>query len=246
MTTFEERFLKMVEKSTIHMSLLDPEDLTAESAAEIACRVKAAGTDAFMIGGSTGVTSENLTEISLAVKKATGLPVIYFPSDPSAFTKEVDGMFFMSIVNSRNPDYVIGYHSRVAPFVKALGIQSISMAYIIVEPGMTVARVSEAECIPRDAPEDAAGYALAAEYMGFKLIYLEAGSGADKPVPPEMIRAVREAVKCPIIVGGGIHTPEQAIAARKAGASAIVTGTFLENCTDDSVLVSVVHAAKGI
>lgn len=180
------------------------------------------------------------------MKKATGLPVIYFPSDPSAFTDEVDGMFFMSIVNSRNPDFIFGHHTKVAPFIKKMGVECISMAYIIVEPGMTVARVSEAGCIPRDSPETAARYALAAEYMGFKLIYLEAGSGADRPVSPEMIRAVKETVGCPIIVGGGIHTPEQAAAARNAGASAIVTGTFIENCTDDSVLVSVVHAAKGI
>lgn len=246
MAGLNEFFFNKLKEGTMHMSLLDPEGLSPEAAADIAKRVQAAGTDAFMIGGSTGVTSKNLEEVTVAVKKATGLPVIYFPSDPSAFTDEVDGMFFMSIVNSTDPNYIIGYHAMVSPFVKELGLECISMAYIIVEPGMTVARVSKAKCVERDDLALAAGYALAAEYMGFKLIYLEAGSGADKPVPPEMIRAVKEAVKIPVIVGGGIRTPEAATAARNAGADAIVTGTFVENCKDDTILNSVVHAAKGL
>lgn len=246
MAGLNEYFFGKLKEGTMHMSLLDPEGMSTETAADIAKRVKAAGTDAFMIGGSTGVTSENLEAITVAVKEATGLPVIYFPSDPSAFTDKVDGMFFMSIVNSTNPDYIFGYHAMVSPFVKELGLECISMAYIIVEPGMTVARVSETKPVPRDDLALAAGYALAAEYFGFKLVYLEAGSGADRPVPPEMIKAVKAAVKVPVIVGGGIRTPEAAKAARDAGADAIVTGTFVESCKDDSILNAVVHAAKGI
>lgn len=246
MAGLNEFFFNKLKEGTMHMSLLDPEDLTPEKAAEIAIRVKNAGTDAFMIGGSTGVTSENLDSITVAVKKATGLPVIYFPSNPKAFSASVDGMFFMSIVNSTDPNYIIKYHAKVSPLVKAMGIECISMAYIIIEPGKTVARVSKAEPVKHDNPELASGYALAAQYMGFKLIYLEAGSGAETPVPPEMISLVRDSVDIPIIVGGGIHTPEQAEAARKAGASAIVTGTFLEKCEDDSLLTAVIHAAKGI
>ena len=246
MAGLNEFFFDKIKKGTMHMSLLDPEGMTAETAANIATRVKNAGTDAFMIGGSTGVTSDNLEMITLAVKEATGLPVIYFPSDPSAFTDKVDGMFFMSIFNSTDPNYITGFHAMVSPFVKMMGLECISMAYIIIEPGMTVARISKAEPVPQDDINLAVGYAMAAEYMGFKLIYLEAGSGATKPVPPEMIAAVKEAVSIPVIVGGGMRTPEATKAAREAGADAIVTGTFVEKCEDDSLVTAVIHAAKGI
>lgn len=237
-----------IKNGTMHITLLDPDPakLDVENAKKIAKRMQEAGTDAFMIGGSTGVTTQNLGDISRAVKEATGLPAIYFPSDVHAISDEVDAMFFMSILNSNNPNFISHYHAKAAPYIKMLNIPTIPMAYIIVEPGMTVGKVTEAKLIQRDDLEGAVGFALAAEMMGMQLVYLEAGSGADRPVPPEMIEIVKSNLDIPLIVGGGIRTPEAAKAAREAGADIIVTGTFVEQCSDNALLHAVVKAAKGI
>ena len=125
-------------------------------------------------------------------------------------------------------------------------VEPISMGYIIVEPGMKVGEVGQADLIPRDDLKKAMGYALGCEYMGMSLIYLEAGSGADKPIPPEMIGAVKKVLSVPLIIGGGIRTPEIASTARMAGADIIVTGTLMEQCQDYAYLKSVIAAAKGL
>ena len=248
MIDVKEYIKEKTKNGTMHLTLLDPDPakLTVENAKVIARKLQDAGTDAFLIGGSTGVTTESLDAITIAVREETGLPTIYFPSDVHAISDEVDAMLFMSIVNSSNPKYITHYHAKAAPYVKMLGIQTIPMAYIVVEPGMTVGRVSEAKLIPRDDVESATGFAIAAELLGMQLVYLEAGSGADKPVPPEMIETVKMNINVPLIVGGGIRTPEAAAAAREAGADIIVTGTFVEQCSDDSLLRAVVKAAKGL
>ena len=248
MIDVKEYIKEKIKNGTMHLTLLDPDPakLTVENAKVIARKLQDAGTDAFLIGGSTGVTTESLDAITIAVREETGLPTIYFPSDVHAISDEVDAMLFMSIVNSNNPKYITHYHAKAAPYVKMLGIQTIPMAYIVVEPGMTVGRVSEAKLIPRDDVETAAGFAIAAQLLGMQLVYLEAGSGADRPVPPEMIETVKMNIDVPLIVGGGIRTPEAAAAAREAGADIIVTGTFVEQCSDDTLLRAVVRAAKGI
>ncbi len=237
-----------IKTGTMHITLLDPDPakLDIEKAKIIAKRMQDAGTDAFMIGGSTGVTTENLGDVATAVKEATGLPAIYFPSDVHAISDKVDAMFFMSILNSNDPAFITHYHSKAAPYIKKLKIPTIPMAYIIVEPGMTVGRVTDANLIKHDEIDRAVGFSVAAEMMGMQIVYLEAGSGADKPIPPEMITAVKKSLDIPLIIGGGIRTPEAAAAARLAGADIIVTGTFVEQCSDDALLTAVVKAAKGI
>jgi phosphoglycerol geranylgeranyltransferase len=244
--TVKQYLLDMIENGTVHFALIDPDKQTAEKAAEIAVKVKEAGTDAVMIGGSTGVTQENLDATAKAIKDATGLPVIYFAGGPNALSRHVDALFFMSMVNSKDLNLVIGAQKYAALAIRDLGTEPISMGYIIVEPGMKVGEVGKADLIRRDDLEGAASYALACEYLGMSFVYLEAGSGADVPVPPEMIAAVKETISIPLIVGGGIRTPEAAEAARLAGADAIVTGTFLERCSDGSRLNTVIRSAKGI
>ena len=128
----------------------------------------------------------------------------------------------------------------------ALGIEPISMGYVIVEPGMKVGEVGKARVVKRDDHMTAVANALAAEFFGMSFVYLEAGSGADRPVPPAMITAVKKELSVPLIIGGGIRMPEDAAAARMAGADAVVTGTFIEQCSDDSMLRAVVSAAKGL
>ena len=242
--TVKEYILESIKKGPMHMTLLDPDKQSAEEAAKIALKCKQAGTDAIMIGGSTGITNENLDETALAIKKATGLPVIYFPAGPHALSKEVDAMYYMSLVNSNDLLWVIRAQAYASLIIKQMGVEPISMAYIIVEPGMKVGEVGKADLVKRDDYKTAMSYALGCEYMGMSTVYLEAGSGADKPVPPEMIKSVKSVISVPLIVGGGIRTPEAVREAVAAGADVIVTGTFVEQCEDDSLLNAVIRAVK--
>jgi phosphoglycerol geranylgeranyltransferase len=142
----------------------------------------------------------------------------------------VDAIYFLSVLNSRSPRHIVGEQAMGAPFVRAMGVETIPMGYLIVEPGMKVGLVSEAEPIPRtsEGASRAAGYALAAQYFGMRLVYLECGSGAPTPCPPELVRAVRAAIDVPLVVGGGIRTGEQARTLLEAGADVLVTGTIAE------------------
>ena len=241
----KEYLINRMKEGTIHLALLDPDKQDGREAGIIAKKMKEAGTDAIMIGGSTGVTSENLSETAVAIKETSGLPTIHFPGGPGALSKNVDSIFFMSMVNSMDPFWIIKAQAGASAYIKKLGIEIISLGYIIVEPGMKVGEVGRADAIKHNEIDRAVGYALACEMFGMDLVYLEAGSGADRPVPPEMISAVRKVLSIPLIVGGGIRTPEAAKAARLAGANAIVTGTFIERCSDGDMLRSVVNASKG-
>ena len=244
--TVKQYLLDRIAKGTIHMALIDPDKQSAEIAGDIAKRMKDAGTDAVLIGGSTGVTEENLSSTAIAIKERSVLPAIHFPGGPDALSTDVDCILYMCMMNSIDLKKVMGYQVMAAPYLKKLRIETISMGYVIVEPGMKVGEVGNAKVVKRDEIDLAVAYGLAAEMYGMSLFYLEAGSGADRPVPPEMISAVKKAISIPLIVGGGIRTPEAAAAAREAGADVIVTGTLLERCDDGEYLKSVVKAAKGL
>jgi phosphoglycerol geranylgeranyltransferase len=211
------------------MTLIDPAKQSASASAEIAAKACRAGTDAIMVGGSTGVTQENLDETVGQIKRACKLPVIYFPSGANVISRKCDAIYFMSMLNSRNVRNVSGEHARGAPMIKKLGIEPISMGYVIVEPGMKVGEVGEAELVQRGDLNTLIGYAIATEFFGMDLLYLEAGSGAPEPVPVPMVKAARESVQIPLVVGGGIVTPKQAADLAAAGADIIVTGTLVEN-----------------
>ena len=241
----KDRLIERMAKGTIHLTLIDPDKQSVEEAADIAMRAEKANTDAIMIGGSTDVTQDNLDATAKAIKNACDLPTIYFPSGAHAMSGNCDAIFFMSMVNSTKTEWIIGEQVKGSLITKKLGLEPISMGYIIVEPGMKVGEVGRADPIKRDDLKSAMSYALACEYLGMSFVYLEAGSGADRQVPPEMIKAVKEVISVPLIVGGGIRTPEAAEIARLAGADAIVTGTFVERCSDDSELKNVIKAAKG-
>jgi len=218
-----------LKKHKMHMTLIDPAKQSASASAEIAAKACRAGTDAIMVGGSTGVTQENLDETVGQIKRACKLPVIYFPSGASAISRKCDAIYFMSLLNSRNVRNVSHEHARGAPLIKKLGIEPISMGYVIVEPGMKVGEVGEAELVKRGDLNTLIGYAIATEFFGMDLLYLEAGSGAPEPVPVPMVKAARESVDIPLVIGGGIVTPKQAADLAAAGADIIVTGTLVED-----------------
>lgn len=215
-------------KKTLHFSLLDPDKQKPEVAASIAKVSEEAGSCAIMVGGSTLVSQKQVDETVKAIKKQTSLPVILFPSGAKYLSKYADAVFFMSLLNSRNLDYVIREHVKAASFVKKSGIEPISMGYVIVEPGMTAGRVGECDLVKHDDVETAVGYALAAQYLGMRFFYLEAGSGAPTPVSNEMISSVKQNIDIPLLVGGGIRDSKTAREKARAGADIIVTGTKLE------------------
>lgn len=226
--TITQDILKKVKNKSLHFSLLDPDKQSPTVAGTIAKEVTVAGSSAIMVGGSTIASQKQVDETVKTIKAHTSLPVILFPSGAQFLSKYADAVFFMSLLNSRNLGYVIREHVKGAPFVKNVGIEPISMGYVIVEPGMTAGKVGECDLIKRDDIDTAVGYALAAQYLGMHFFYLEAGSGAPNPVPTAMISAVKESIGVPLVVGGGIRNKHTAQAAVKAGADIIITGTALE------------------
>ena len=150
----------------------------------------------------------------------------------------------MSLLNSRDPRLIVGEQRLAAPIVRAWGLEAIPMAYLVVEPGMRAGEVGDADLISRKNPTVAVQYALAAQMLGMKLVYLEAGSGAPEPVPDRVIRAVRDAIDIPVVVGGGIRTPEAAHLVTRAGADIVVTGTIVEVAREGQALRRIIEAVK--
>ncbi|HDJ97075.1 MAG: geranylgeranylglyceryl/heptaprenylglyceryl phosphate synthase [Thermoprotei archaeon] len=219
---------ELEEKGAIHMALIDPANVTPEEAYDIAKMAQKAGTSAIMVGGSIGVDEHLVDDVVLSIKRGgIDLPIILFPGNPSALSRYADAVWFLSVLNSLNPYFIVGGQMQAAPLVKKYKLEPLSLAYLILGEGGAVGYVSQTRPIPFEKPEIAAAYSLAAEYMGFEFIYLEGGSGG-RPIPPEIIKAVKSVTTRPIIVGGGIRTPELAARAVNAGASIIVTGNIIE------------------
>jgi phosphoglycerol geranylgeranyltransferase len=215
-------------RGPLHMTLIDPDKRGGPSAAKVAAAAVALGSDAIMLGGSTGISPEKMADSTRAVKAAVPVPTIIFPESPASITAAADAIYFMSLLNSRNVDRVIRMQARSALEIQRIGLEPLSLGYIIVAPGMRVGEVGQADPVPRDNNELAQSYALAAEFLGMQLVYLEAGSGAPSPVPEEMVRAVRRVLQIPLIVGGGIRTGPEARNLLAAGAQILVTGTVTE------------------
>lgn len=231
----EERLNLIVEKEgAVHLTLLDPDSQSPEAAGKIAKEAYLGGTDAIMVGGSTGATGTTVEHTVQAIKITCDLPVILFPGNAGGLAPGADAVFFMSLLNSRDVNYITTNQVIGAPIVYKHNIEPISMAYIIIEPGGAAGWVGDARLIPRNKPKLAVAYSLAAKYLGMHYIYLEAGSGADRPVPVEMVKAVKKAVgeKTKLIVGGGIRDGITAKERVKAGADMIVTGTIVEQVGD--------------
>ena len=235
-----------LKKHKIHMTLIDPAKQPPIASGTIARTAGKVGSDAIMVGGSTGITQENLDQTVEHIKRGCKLPVIYFPSGANAIAQNADAIYFMSMLNSRNVKNITGEHWRGAPIIRRLGLESISMGYVIIEPGMKVGEVGEADLVKRDDVARAVGYGIATELFGMELLYLEAGSGAPEPVPYEMIKAVRESIDIPLIVGGGITSPEKAAGVARAGADIVVTGTLVEDGDFGPKLRAVVDAVHKI
>ncbi|MEI6946998.1 geranylgeranylglyceryl/heptaprenylglyceryl phosphate synthase [Paraflavisolibacter sp. H34] len=238
-------FQSLVEKKKSgHKSfavLIDPDKVSAPSLSELvnlACEVRA---DYIFVGGSL-VVSGDLDECVLHIKRQCDIPVILFPGSPSQITRYADALLYLSLISGRNPELLIGQHVISAPMVKRSGLEVIPTGYMIVDGGAptTVSYISNASPIPADKADIALCTAMAGEMLGKKLIYMDAGSGAKKPIPEEMIAAVAKNISVPLIVGGGIRDAEKAYLNCKAGADVIVVGNAIEK---DPLLIREIAAA---
>jgi len=241
----EKYLLEKIEKEgTIHMTLVDPEKVTPSSASRVAKDAESCDTAAIMVGGSTSVSSSHLDKVTKALKDSVKIPVILFPNNITGITRYADAIWFMSLLNSADPYFLMGAQVLGAPIIKKFGLEPIPLGYIIVGEGGTASVVGKAVPIPYSKPELAAAHALAAEYFGMRFVYLEAGSGVGNPVPADMVKAVKTVTGIPLIVGGGIRTGEQVKDIVKAGARIIVTGNVLEENKGKNKITELVDNMK--
>jgi len=230
LSVYEKLLDVKASKGAGYLVLVDPDRWDLDEVEPFIKKINSSGADGIMVGSSL-IIGEGAHRKFKRVQETTTLPIILFPGNVNQLTPYVDAVFFLSVISGRNPQFLIGDQVQAAPAVRELGIEPMATAYMLIESGRvtTAGFFSGSQPIPRDKDEIAVAHALAADYLGFKFIYLEAGSGAQYSVTPSMVKAVSSYTDVPIIVGGGIHAPETAEELVKAGASFIVTGNVLEN-----------------
>jgi phosphoglycerol geranylgeranyltransferase len=226
-----EKYLlnKIRQDGALHITLIDPEKGSPKMAAKTTLEAEKCGTAAIMVGGSTVASTRQLEKTVKAIKKAVQIPVILFPNNMCSICPHADAVWFMSLLNSTDPYFIVGAQILAAPLVKKLELEPIPLGYIIVGDGSAVSIIGRAFPIPPNKPELAVAHALAAEYFGMHFVYLEAGSGAKQSVPSNMIKAVKSVVEVPLIAGGGLRSGEQVEEIVNAGADIVVTGTVTED-----------------
>lgn len=238
-------------KGALLAALVDPLDYPSpQEAIKAGLDAAESGADYVLIGGSTGVGGELLDFVAEEIKSKISLPLILFPGNVTTITKHADAIYFMSMLNSRNPYWISGAQILAAPVIRSLGVEPLPTGYIVCEPGGTVGWVGDANLIPRSKPALAAAAAMAAQCMGMRFVLTDSGSNPkDGPLPPEFVKAVSSAIEIPYIVGGGIRTPAQASLLIKAGADILQVGTAIESGnvkkTISSLANAIREAAKG-
>lgn len=209
--------------------LIDPDKIELPKLPSLAKAIRSARVDYLLVGGSLLVTN-HLESVVELLKNETGLPVILFPGSPAQLTPKADALLYLSLISGRNPELLIGQHVQSAVTVWQSGLEILPTGYMLIDGGAptTVSYMSNSWPIPQDKNEIALCTALAGEMLGLKLIYMDAGSGARQAIPTEMIKTVSHSLKIPLIIGGGIRTPEAAAERIRAGADLIVVGNAIE------------------
>ena len=239
-----EKYLykKQGEQGALFFGLIDPIDHpSVAKAVDAAAATCDSGADVMLIGGSIGVQGEILDNVVSGIKEKVDVPTIIFPGNIATISKYADAIYFMSLLNSRDPYWITLAQTLAAPTIKTLPIEPLPVGYIVIEPGGTVGWVGDANKIPQSKPDIAAAMALAGQYMGSRFILTDVGSASPKPVPPEMVKSVREAIDVFYIVAGGIRTEKHVRDAIKNGADAIQVGTAIEKKANISKLINACH-----
>ncbi len=223
--------------------LIDPDKITHEAIEGLCKDAVDCGVDYIFVGGSL-LTNGSLSGCIRRIKYACNIPVILFPGNGNQIDSQADAILFLSLISGRNPDLLIGKHVVSAPIIREKQLEAIPTGYMLIESGniTTALYMSNTHPIPNDKPDVASCTAMAGEMLGLKMIFMDAGSGAKISISEEMIRAVRRSVQVPLIIGGGIKTPEKAAANCKAGADLIVVGNSIEK--EHSLMKEIASAIK--
>lgn len=221
--------------------LIDPDKVNDSNMEQLIELAVASRVDYFLVGGSL-VISNYLDECLQLIKRSCSIPTVLFPGSPSQVSKYADALLYLSLISGRNAELLIGQHVVSAPVVKQSGLEIMPTGYMVIDGGAptTVSYISNASPIPADKNEIAMCTAMAGEMLGMKLIYMDAGSGAKRPITESMIGKVAESISVPLIIGGGITEPEKAYLNCKAGADVIVVGNAIEK---DASLIKEMAAA---
>lgn len=225
--------------------LIDPDKVDAASIDQLTHLATTAKVDYLLVGGSL-VISNHLDNVVQQIKAQCSIPVILFPGSPSQISVYADALLYLSLISGRNPELLIGQHVISAAAVKQSGLEIMSTGYMVIDGGAptTVSYISNASPIPADKNEIAMCTAMAGEMLGMKLIYMDAGSGARRPITESMIQKVAAVIEAPLIIGGGITTPEKAYLNCKAGADVIVVGNAIEK--DPTLIKEMSDAVHGM
>jgi phosphoglycerol geranylgeranyltransferase len=225
--------------------LIDPDKVDGEKIDQLVALGTESRVDYFFVGGSL-IISNNLDECIQQIKSSCNIPVVLFPGSPAQVSKYADALLYLSLVSGRNAELLIGQHVVSAPFVRKSGLEIMPTGYMVIDGGAptTVSYISNATPIPSDKNEIALCTAMASEMLGMKLIYMDAGSGAKRPITESMIAMVAANIEAPLIVGGGITDPEKAYLNCKAGADVIVIGNAIEK--DPALIKEMANAVHSI
>ena len=225
-----ESFLKseLKKKNALLFVLIDSEVSHLEALSKLAKDVEKIGASAILVGGSSATDQIETAQVVKGIKKGIKIPIILFPGNVTGVVPDADAILFSSLMNSENPYFITQAQALGAPNVLKFGLEPLPTAYLVIGEGTTAWFVGSARGIPFEKPKIAAAYALAAQFLGMRFVYLEAGSGAKTSVTPEMVQTVRRTFNGFLIVGGGIKDVKTAQSLVKAGANALVIGTFLE------------------
>lgn len=227
---YNEILLAKSEAKKLLAILIDPDKVSMESSSHLIQKINQSPATHILVGGSS-FDGTHLDELIIELKSKTNLPILLFPGNPSQISDKADGILFLTLLSGRNPDYLIEHQVNAVPILNKTSLEVISTGYILIESGneTAVERVSQTKPLDRNNSEYALQTAQAGEFIGNKLIYLEAGSGAQLTVPTEMITLVSQNIKIPLIVGGGIRSKAEIEKAYNAGADLVVIGTAFEN-----------------
>lgn len=240
------RLVALSQKKANYFCLIDPDSIEAKDAAKIASTFEENGVDGILVGGSI-MLKDNFETVLKTIKNTVKIPVLIFPGIFDFVSPYADALLLLSVVSSRNAQMLIGEQVRVAPLIKKNNLESIGTGYMLIDGGRntSVQYMSFSQPIPHDKNDIAVVHALAAQYLGMKVIFMDAGSGAKFPISNEMIKAVKSNIDIPLIVGGGIKTPEVARQKAEAGADFIIIGSVLEKTQDVSLIRAFVDAIHG-